>query len=117
MKTHKDLRVWNEAIEFVTQIYKMTDGFPKSEMYGLTSQLRRASVSVPSNIAEGSARRGVKERTQFYAIALASNSEIETQLIISKNLKFISQEEFKEMESLNAKVGKQLVKLIQYISP
>lgn len=114
MKTHKDLKVWNEAIDFVTQLYRLTDSFPKSEIYGLTSQLRRASVSVPSNIAEGSARRGIKEKIHFYYIALSSNSEIETQLIIAKNLKFISQDEFTKFETMNAKVGKQLVKLIHF---
>ena len=72
MKTHKDLNVWKLAIEFVTSIYKMTDKFPKSELYGLTSQIRRTSVSIPSNIAEGSARNHNKEFIQFLYIALSS---------------------------------------------
>ena len=115
MQTHKDLRVWQEAIDFVTDIYKYTDSFPKNEMFGLMSQLRRAAVSVPSNISEGSARKGTKEKIHFFYIALASNTEIETQLIISKNLKFISFEVFDKLEKQNHKIGKQLVKLIRYL--
>lgn len=115
MQTHKDLRVWQEAIKFVTQMYKLTESFPKTEIYGLTSQLRRAAVSVPSNIAEGSARKGNKEKIHFFYTALASNSEIETQLIISKNLVYISEENFEAMETQNNQIGRQLVKLIQYL--
>jgi four helix bundle protein len=115
MQTHKDLKVWQEAIEFVTMVYKLTEVFPKHEIYGLTSQIRRAAVSVPSNLAEGSARKGSKEKIHFFYIALASNTEIETQLIISKNLKFISFEDFKKLEKQNQIIGKQLVKLIRYL--
>ena len=82
MKTHKDLDVWKFAIEFVTNIYKATSDFPDEEKFGLTSQLRRASVAIPSNIAEGAARNHPKEFIQFLYIALSSASEIETQLII-----------------------------------
>ena len=66
MKTHKDLNVWKLAIEFVTSIYKVTDKFPKSELYVLTSQIRRASVSIPSNIAEGASRNHNKEFLKYY---------------------------------------------------
>ena len=88
LKTHKDLDVWNSAMELVTDIYRLTKPFPKEELYGLTSQIRRSAVSVPSNIAEGSARKNKTEFIQFLYIALGSLSELETQLIISKNLNY-----------------------------
>jgi len=89
MNTHRDLLVWKKSIDFVTKIYKMTERFPKTEMYGLTSQLRRAAVSIPSNIAEGSARNTDKELIHFLHISRASAAEIETQLLISENLSYI----------------------------
>jgi len=86
VKSHEDLQVWQMAIDFVTDLYKVTNNFPQSELYGLTNQIRRASVSIPSNIAEGSARNSTKEYIQFLYIALGSTAEVETQLLISKNL-------------------------------
>lgn len=86
VKSHEDLQVWQMAIDFVTDLYKVTNNFPKFELYGLTNQIRRASVSIPSNIAEGSARKSTKEYIQFLYIALGSAAEVETQLLISKNL-------------------------------
>ena len=90
MKTHKDLDVWKRGINFVEQIYKTTKKFPKEELYGLTSQLRGAAVSFPSNIAEGAARSSTKEYIQFCYIALGSLSEIETQVIIAGKLGYMS---------------------------
>lgn len=92
IKSHKDLEVWKNAIAFVTFIYKVTDHFPESEKFGLQSQLRRASVSIPSNIAEGAGRNYKKEFIQFLHIALGSLAETDTQLIISNNLSYISKE-------------------------
>ncbi|TCN62194.1 four helix bundle protein [Acetobacteroides hydrogenigenes] len=86
METHKDLDVWKLSIELVVNIYKFTEEFPKSELYGLTSQIRRAAVSIPSNIAEGAARKNTKEFIQFLYISLGSIAEIDTQLIISQRL-------------------------------
>ena len=86
MKTHRDLDVWKKSVSLVTSIYEITKSFPKEEIYGLTNQIRRAAVSVPSNIAEGSARQGNKEFIQFLYIALGSLTELETQLIIARNL-------------------------------
>lgn len=88
--THKDLNVWKEAIQLVTEVYKMTRSFPKDEQFGLISQIRRAAVSIPSNIAEGSARASGKEFTQFLNISMGSAVELETQLIISRNLEYVS---------------------------
>lgn len=94
MKSHKDLDVWQRSISFVTHIYKITETFPKSEMYGLTSQIRRSAVSIPSNIAEGASRQFKTEFRQFLYIAMASSKELETQLIISDNLGYIEKHHF-----------------------
>ena len=93
MKTHKELIVWKRSIDFVTEVYKVTSNFPKEEIYGIISQLRRAAVSIPSNIAEGAARKTDKEFARFLYIARASAAEIETQLLISENLGYIKASE------------------------
>ena len=90
MNTHRDLKVWQKSIDFFTKIYTETNNFPKTEIYGLISQLRRAAVSIPSNIAEGSARNTDKELLHFLYVSRASAAEIETQLLISKNLGFLN---------------------------
>lgn len=82
-KTHKDLEVWKRSLDLVEKVYSMTRSFPKEEVYGLTLQMRRAAVSVPSNIAEGAARGSKKEFIQFLYIALGSLEELETQLILT----------------------------------
>jgi four helix bundle protein len=83
---HKDLEVWKRAIDLVTQVYSVSKHYPRDEQFGLASQIRRAAVSIPSNIAEGAARNSSKEFVQFLYIALGSCSEVETQLVISGNL-------------------------------
>jgi four helix bundle protein len=88
MKDHKDLDVWKKSMDIVVNIYSITEDFPKDEIYGLTSQIRRAAVSIPSNIAEGAARNTDKEFMQFLHIALGSASEVETQLIIAQRLQY-----------------------------
>ena len=90
MKTHRDLKVWNNSINLVTTVYKITNDFPKEEMFGITSQMRRAAVSIPSNIAEGAARNSTKEFNNFLSFALGSASELETQILISKNLNYLN---------------------------
>ena len=85
---HKDLDAWRKAVDFVAHIYKISASFPSGEKYGLTSQLRRAAVSVPSNLSEGAARSSKKEFLNFISISLGSLAEVETQLIIAKRLKF-----------------------------
>ncbi|MGB5964018.1 MAG: four helix bundle protein [Sulfurimonadaceae bacterium] len=86
---HKKLDVWQNSMHCVTNIYALTKQFPADERFGLTDQIRRAAVSIPSNIAEGSARHSNKEFTQFLYIALGSASEVETQLLIAKNLNYV----------------------------
>ena len=112
METHKDLRVWQQSIEMVTSIYLMTKAFPKDELFGLVSQMRRAAVSVPSNIAEGYARGTDREKLHFLRISSGSMSEIETQLMLSLNLGYISQESFDELSENVTSVWKQLNALI-----
>ena len=88
---YRDLLVWQKAIALVTEIYRLTQGFPREELYGLTSQIRRAAVSIPSNIAEGQGRLTRGEFRQFLGQARGSYAELETQLIIAENLGYLSQ--------------------------
>lgn len=90
MKSFKDLEVWNRGIDLVEDVYSLTAKFPANEQFGLVSQMRRAAVSIPSNIAEGQGRKNAKEFIQFLYIAKGSLAEIETQLIICERLKFVS---------------------------
>ncbi len=90
MKSHRDLLVWQKSVNIVARIYSETKGWPKEEVYGLTSQIRRAAVSIPSNIAEGAGRGGKKEFSRFLSISLGSLAEVETQLIIAERLSFMA---------------------------
>jgi len=93
-RKHHELRTWQEAISLVTDVYKITENFPKHELYLLTNQMRRAAVSIPSNIAEGAARTSNREFLNFLSIARGSLSELETQIVISKKLGYIKNENF-----------------------
>ena len=115
METHKDLRVWQQSIEMVTSIYLLTRSFPKEELFGLVSQLRRAAVSVPSNIAEGYARSTDKEKLHFLRISSGSMSEIETQLMLCLNLEYIDRDKYEELSETVTSVWKQLNSLISSI--
>jgi four helix bundle protein len=115
VKTHKDLDVWKNSIDFVTDIYKLTETFPKSEYYGLTSQIRRSSVSIPSNIAEGAARAHDKEFLQFLNISLGSLAETETQLIISRNLQFTDNDTYEIYSSKLGIIRSQIIGLMKYL--
>lgn len=114
MKTHKDLEVWQKAMAFVTDVYYQTGNFPKEEMYGLVSQLRRSAISIPSNIAEGAARQSNKEYIQFLYVALGSLMELDTQLCIAKNLNFLSDENVNDLQTKADEIGKMLNGLIKY---
>jgi four helix bundle protein len=108
-RAHKKLDVWKEGIALVTCIYAISEKFPKSEIYGLTSQVRRAAISVPSNIAEGAARNSAKEFAQFLKIADGSLSELDTQIEIALTLGYLTEKEKKEIDfalnSLTAKLA------------
>lgn len=93
MSDFKELEVWQKAVDAVTSVYQMTTGFPESEKFGLVNQLRRAAVSIPSNIAEGSARHHSKDFIHFLRIADGSAAEVETQLIIASRLGFIESDD------------------------
>ena len=116
MKTHKDLEVWKRSIEFVTIIYEVTKAYPKEELFGLVSQIRRSAVSIPSNIAEGASRRGKLEFRHFLYIALGSGSELETQLLISGNLKYIDSGKQNELINELNSLSRMLQGLIKSIS-
>ena len=104
MRTYKELDVWKNGVELVKKVYIITSDFPKEEVYGLTSQIRRSAISIPSNIAEKSARNSTKEFIQFLYIALGSAAELETQLIISKDLGFLKDLSlFEDLEKIKAK--------------
>ena len=95
IKTFADLNTWRESHKLVLLIYKLTDKFPNKEDYALTSQMRRASVSVSSNIAEGFSRRGKKEKVLFYSMSLGSVTELQSQLLVARDVEYINTEEYK----------------------
>ena len=115
VRTHKDLDVWNKSVGLVTKVYEITNSFPKDEMFGITSQIRRSAVSIPSNIAEGSARKGNKEFVQFLYISLGSMAELETQLIIATNLKYIPSSKYDAIVNDLTDIRKMLSGLIKYV--
>jgi four helix bundle protein len=114
-KSFRDLKVWNRAIDLSTLVYALTAEFQKAEIYGLSSQMRRAAVSVASNIAEGSARGTKKDFKQFVMIARGSNCELQTQLVIAGRLRFIEPEKINAAETLSHEVGQMLSGLSKYL--
>ncbi len=115
VKDYKDLKVWQKGIEIAEKIYSITDDFPKSEMYGLVAQMRKASVSISSNIAEGFVRQYSKEYKQFLYISLGSCAELETQLILSNRRNYLTKNKLQELsEDINHE-SRMLVSLINKI--
>ena len=112
-KPHKGLDVWNKAVDLSILVYNVTEKFPKSELYGLVSQMRRCAVSVPSNIAEGAARRSRKEFLQFINVSRGSLSELDTQVEIAFRLGYVSDDDKSELESLMSDVDKMLYGLMK----
>ena len=113
MRNFREYPAWNEAIDFCTKIYQITKFYPESEKYGLISQMKRAVVSIPSNIAEGSAKTSSTEFSRFLEIALGSSYEIETQLIISHELGYIAKDVFNEFIISSHSIQAQLSGLIK----
>ncbi len=109
----RDLVVWQRSVQMSVAIYKLTLGFPKEEIYGLSSQLRRAGVSVASNIAEGYARASRGEYKQFLGMARGSNSEVQTQLVIARELGFGSPQTLDTAEGLSNEVGKMMAAILR----
>lgn len=113
VKSYKDLIVWQKSFDLSLQIYKITKVFPKDEIYGLVSQMRRCAVSIPSNIAEGYGRNRRKEYVKFLQIGYASGAELETQLLLAKELGYIKIDKYKLVNDLMQEVMKMLNVLIR----
>jgi four helix bundle protein len=96
-KTYRDLIVWQRSISLAEQLYAVTATFPKSELYGLVSQIRRNAVSIPSNIAEGNSRRSKTDYARFITIAMGTVFELETQLLIARNVGYMKNDEYEEL--------------------
>jgi four helix bundle protein len=115
MRPHEKLDVWRKAIDFVLEVYKTTESFPKEEKFGLTSQIRRAAVSVPANLAEGAARTSVKEFAHFISNAQGSASEVETELLIAHRLGYLQQAKYYSLREAHDDLGKMLNGLSRHI--
>jgi len=116
MHQYKELKIWQKAMDLVTRIYQVTKGFPNVERFGLVSQINRCAVSIPSNIAEGAGRNSEKEFVRFLAISHASSFELETQLIISRNINYLSNdalneftEQITELQKMNFALQSRLI--------
>lgn len=117
LQSHKELIVWQKSMDLVISIYTITSGFPKEELYGLTSQMRRSATSIPSNIAEGRKRGTSRDYRQFLLIAFGSAAELETQLEIAKRLGFGQPENYEQSENLLSEILKMLAKMTTTLKP
>ncbi|WP_119792489.1 four helix bundle protein [Flavobacterium anhuiense] len=115
MSHFRKILVWQKSISLVTNVYKATRTFPKEETFGLTSQIRRSSISIPSNIAEGSGRESNKDFLRFLYISLGSLFEMQTQLEIAKNIIYISEEEFNLLYEDSREIERMLASLIKKV--
>jgi four helix bundle protein len=115
MRPHEKLDVWKKSIDFVVAIYKATEDFPKDEKFGLTSQLRRAAVSIPANIAEGAGRRSDREFAYFLSNSQGSASEVDTELLIAYRLDYLLIDKFSELRSSLDEIGRMLTGLSQHV--
>lgn len=111
-KSYKDLKVWQKSLELVTEVYSLTKNFPKSEIYGLSSQMRRAAVAIPSNIAEGQRRGHRKEFLQFLYVSYGSGAELETQVEICKRIDNLQKLDYTKLDCILSEVMKMLNGLI-----
>jgi four helix bundle protein len=108
MSSHKDLEVWQRAIELAVDCYRITETFPRSERYGLTGQMRRAAVSVPSNVAEGHCRRTTRAYMNHVSISLGSAGELETDIVLAERLHLLSREDAVRLAAANDEVSRML---------
>lgn len=113
IKSFTDLITWQKAHQLVLSIYKVTKLFPKEEIYSLIDQVRRCAISITSNIAEGFSRKSYKEKVQFYSIALGSSTELQNQLLVSKDVGYLSKEEFHKLADQSIEVNKLINGLIK----
>jgi len=114
IKSFTDLEAWKEGHKLVLMIYEATKKFPKEEIFGLTNQLRRAAVSITSNIAEGFSRKTSKDKTHFYLISLGSLTETQNQILVAKDVKYLSREDFKKIAQQTVLASKLINGLIKY---
>ena len=115
MKSHKDLKVWRDGIRLVKAVYVATKGYPREEMYGLAGQMRRAAVSIVSNIAEGAARQGQKEFIQFLYTALGSASELDTQIEVSREIQYGDSGELSVLQNELESISRMIQGLIRSV--
>ncbi|HEY5714723.1 MAG TPA: four helix bundle protein [Candidatus Gracilibacteria bacterium] len=115
IKSFTDLEAWKESHRIALSIYKLTKDFPKEEIFGLTNQLRRASVSVSSNIAEGFSRYSNKEKHHFYRMALGSLTETQSQMLMARDINYVSKEAFDSFAALSIQVSKLLNGLVKKV--
>ena len=113
IQDYRDLVVWQKAMEVAKQVYLLVKGLPKEEIYALSDQMRRAAVSIPSNIAEGNARNSDKEYAQFLSIARGSKAELETQLLLCKEIGYLTQTEIQPLLVLLKEIGKMISVMIR----
>ena len=118
MKTsdYKELQVWHKAIDLVVEIYKISKLLPKEETYGISDQIRRSAVSIPSNIAEGQSRNSIKEFIQFLSIARGSLAELETQLLICIKVNMLSEDNITEAQNIITEIGKMIKGLMNKLN-
>lgn len=116
MKTYRGLQVWQKSMTLVTEVYKISKGFPKDEAYGLTSQIRRCAISIPSNMAEGYGRNSTNEYIHFLRIATGSLYELQTQMEISMNLCYLNRDEFDKLYEVSREIERMLSSLIRKLS-
>lgn len=113
IKSYRDLIIWQKAVVLVTKIYTVTGTFPSSEIYGLTNQLRRCAVSIPSNVAEGYGRNSTADYKRFLQIAVGSLYELQTQVEIAFNLTYVSKDQYDELTGLSTEIDKMIYSIIQ----
>ena len=113
IKTFRDLIVWQKAMQLVTEVYRLTKSFPANEVYGLTAQIRRCAVSVPSNIAEGYGRKATNDYVRFLRIGISSLYELQTQIDISLNLKYLCKSDFDILYESSREIERMLSSLIR----
>jgi len=115
MSSYRDLAVWKKSMDLVTEVYRLTRFLPKEETYALSDQMRRAAVSIPSNIAEGQSRNSPKEFLQFLYVARGSKAELETQLLIAERLQYLPYEQISGALTMCDDIGRMLHSLINRI--
>jgi four helix bundle protein len=116
VRSFRDLEVWQMSMELTVAVYRLTQGFPREELFGLVSQLRRPAVSIPSNIAEGQGRLNTREFRQFLGVARGSNCELQTQLDIARSLNLGEQSILEHAKALSHRVGKMLFRLLSTLN-